>query len=105
LEKAGLPPDRARSVVDSELDRLPSQSGQAGLQVSPNLNEVLVASFNEAKQLKDEYVSTEHLLLALLEVASPAKQVLTTLGMTRKSLLAAMRDLRGSQPGRASWTR
>ncbi len=97
LEKAGLPPDRARSVVDSELDRLPSQSGQAGLQVSPNLNEVLVASFNEAKQLKDEYVSTEHLLLALLEVASPAKQVLTTLGMTRKSLLAAMRDLRGSQ--------
>ncbi len=97
LEKAGLPPDRAVRVVDGELDRLPTQSVQAGLQVSPNMNEVLLAAFNEAKQLKDEYVSTEHMLLAMLQVASPAKDALTTLGLSRKNVLTAMRDLRGSQ--------
>ncbi len=97
LEKVGLPPQRARSVTESELSRLPSQSGQAGLQMAPQLNEVMMASLSEAEALTDEYVSTEHLLIALLKVASPAKDVLDTLGVTRDEVLTAMKDLRGGQ--------
>jgi len=97
LEKVGLPAARARSVVESELDRLPSQSGQAAMQMAPSCNEVLMKAFREAEQLDDEYVSTEHLLLAMLEVRSGAREVLTTLGVDRKAVLAAMKDLRGGQ--------
>ena len=97
LEKVGLPSDRAAKVVDSELSRLPTQSSQAGLQMAPALNEVLLASFRQADQLKDEYVSCEHLLLALIEVHSPAREVLDTLGVTQKAVLEAMKELRGGQ--------
>jgi len=97
LEKVGLPTGRVAGVVDSELSRLPTQSGQSGLQVSPKVNEVVLAAFREAEDLKDEYVSTEHLLIALIEVTSAAQEVLKTLGITREAVLTAMKDLRGGQ--------
>ncbi|MFP4434858.1 MAG: ATP-dependent chaperone ClpB [Planctomycetota bacterium] len=97
LEKLGIPGDRISSVVDSELDRLPTQSGQAGMQGDPALNQIFFRADKEAKDLGDEYISVEHLLLAMLEEASPAKDVLDTLGADRDSLLAAMKELRGSQ--------
>ncbi|KKK67292.1 hypothetical protein LCGC14_2955540, partial [marine sediment metagenome] len=97
LEKAGIPADRIRSVVDSELSRLPSQSQQAGLGADAALAVVLTRAEKEARDLKDEYTSVEHLLLALLEVASGAKEVLTTLGADREAVMAAMKEIRGSQ--------
>jgi len=97
LEKVGLPAGRALSVTESELSRLPTQSGQAGLQMSPAINEVLLASVREAEQLKDEYVSTEHLLISLLAVDSSAREVLETLGVSRKDVLEAMKQLRGTR--------
>ncbi len=97
LEKLGIPGDRVSSVVDSELGRLPTQSGQAGMQGDQALNQVFFRADKEARDLGDEYVSVEHLLLAMLEEASPAKDVLDTLGADRDSLLAAMKELRGSQ--------
>ncbi|NLF31835.1 MAG: AAA domain-containing protein, partial [Planctomycetes bacterium] len=97
LEKAGLPAGRALSVTESELDRLPRQSGQAGMQMAPSCNEVVMRAFKEAEQLGDEYVSTEHLLLAMLEVRGKAREVLTTLGVDRAALLEAMKAVRGGQ--------
>ncbi|HQL74480.1 MAG: Chaperone protein ClpB 1 [Planctomycetes bacterium ADurb.Bin126] len=97
LEKVGIPADRIRSIVRSELGRLPSQSEQAGLALDPALNSVLLRADKEAREMKDEYVSVEHLLLALASEKSPAGQVLDTLGASREAIVAAMKDIRGNQ--------
>ena len=97
LEKVGVPGDRVRTVVDAELKRMPTQSEQAGMGMDPQLNAILTRAEQEARDMKDEYTSVEHLLMALAEEKSAAREVLTTLGADRDSILSAMRDLRGSQ--------
>lgn len=97
LERVGVPAGRISSVVDSELSRLPSQSGQAGMAMDPALNAVLIRAGNEARDMKDEYISIEHLLLALAEEPSAAKEVLSTLGVNRTAILSAMKEVRGKQ--------
>jgi len=97
LEKVGIPRDRIVSIVDSELKRLPTQSGASSMGVDPSMNEVIVRAAKEAQNLQDEYISVEHLLLALVEAPSTARDVLTTLGADRNAVLQAMKDLRGSQ--------
>ncbi|MBT3199278.1 MAG: ATP-dependent chaperone ClpB [Phycisphaerales bacterium] len=97
LEKVGLPVDRAQTVVDAELSRLPSQSDQAAQIADPVTAGIMFRAAKEADDLKDEYISVEHLLLALSDEASPAKEVLTTLGADYKSILTALEELRGSQ--------
>ena len=95
LEKVGIPGDRIKSIVTSELSRLPTQSAQAGLVADGMLNAVLIRAEKETRELKDDYVSVEHLLLALADEDSPAKEILTTLGADRDAILAAMKDIRG----------
>ena len=97
LEKVGVPGERVRAVVEAELQRLPSQSEQGGMAMEPKLNAVFTRAEKEARELKDEYISVEHFLLALAEEASEAKEILTTLGADRDAILAAMKGLRGSQ--------
>ncbi len=97
LEKVGIPGQRIRSVVESELDRLPTQSSQAGLTPDPAFNSVLFKADKEARDLDDEYISVEHLLLALATEPSNAREVLDTLGADREGILSAMKDLRGGQ--------
>jgi ATP-dependent Clp protease ATP-binding subunit ClpB len=94
LEKAGVRLDHLRRVVQSELDRLPKVSG-ADLQGDPRLREVLDAARKEADRLKDQYVSTEHLLLALATVESLARDALALVGAERDALLAALQEVRG----------
>jgi len=97
LEKVGIPSERIASIVDSELKRLPAQSSQAGMAVDPSMNNVILRAAKEAKDLTDEYISIEHLLLALAEAPSKAKDVLDTLGASRDAILKAMREIRGGQ--------
>jgi len=97
LEKVGIPADRIRSVVSSELSRLPSQSNGGGMAMDGQLNAVFAEAERQARQLKDDYTSVEHFLLALAEVPSPARDVLTTLGADSAAIMAAMKELRGSQ--------
>ncbi len=97
LEKVGIPRDRVASVVASELKRLPSQSTGGGMAMEPQLNAVFTRAEKEARDLKDEYTSVEHLLLAMAEEPSSAKEVLSTLGADRGAIMAAMKDIRGSQ--------
>ncbi|MHC4984468.1 MAG: Clp protease N-terminal domain-containing protein, partial [Planctomycetota bacterium] len=80
LEKVGIPRDRIVSVVESELKRLPSQSSGGGMAMDAKLNAVLTKAEGEARDLKDEYTSVEHMLLALAAEPSEAKEVLSTLG-------------------------
>jgi len=79
------------------LKRLPSQSSGGGMGMDSRLEAVLAAAEKQAEQLKDEYVSVEHLLLALATEPSEAREVLTTLGAGRDAILAAMKEIRGSQ--------
>ncbi|RIK66783.1 MAG: ATP-dependent chaperone ClpB [Planctomycetota bacterium] len=95
LQKAGANVDRIRSIVQSEMSRLPKVSG-ASLSLSRELSDVLHAAEASAEKMKDQYVSTEHLLLALVDVKSDAKEVLTVSGAGKDAVLAALKSIRGS---------
>ena len=95
LEKAGAPLARIRALVQSELRRLPRQTG-GSLTAHRSFVEVLSAAEKEAERLKDQYVSTEHLLLALADVLSDAKEILKLNALRRDDILAALREVRGS---------
>ncbi|MFO0839835.1 MAG: ATP-dependent chaperone ClpB [Phycisphaerae bacterium] len=95
LEKAGANLANIRSMTDSELSRLPTVSGGT-LAPDRAMSDVLNAAQREAERLKDQYVSSEHLLLALCEVRSEAREILTLCGVRRDDLLAALRSVRGS---------
>ena len=96
LAKVGADAGRVASVAEGELKRQPTVSGGAQLGTSRDLMEVLNDAQKEADRLKDEYISTEHLLLALATVNGPAKQVLSVLSVKRDALLTALREIRGN---------
>ncbi|HSJ51321.1 MAG TPA: Clp protease N-terminal domain-containing protein, partial [Actinomycetota bacterium] len=89
LHAVGVAPKPLRDGVDSALDRLPKvyATGATEIRISPALGTVLDAAFREAEALTDEYVSTEHLLLALLEGGSGAAKILREAGLERDAVL------------------
>jgi len=102
LDKTAVDADVVRQRVEAELGRLPKVSATTGgtgeVYVTGRLNRLLVQAEDEAKQLKDEYVSVEHLLLAMVEDRSGAAgRILNELGLTRDKLMQALRQVRGSQ--------
>ena len=92
-----------RADLQRELDRRPKVSGRGAtpgqVSVTRRLAKILDAAEREAKRLKDEYVSVEHLLIALAEggTSSAAGRVLANHGVTRESFLAALTSVRGNQ--------
>src|SRR5271168_3052912 len=80
LEKIGIGPQAVLSDLYKEMEKLPKVSGSAGAQqpaMSSQINQVLEKSFKEADTFKDEYVSTEHMLLALTSLKrDPAQELL-----------------------------
>jgi ATP-dependent Clp protease ATP-binding subunit ClpB len=96
LEKAGAAVGQIREITRSELDKLPKAAG-GELRGSREFVEVMNRAQAEAEQMKDQYVSTEHLLLALATVPSAAQKVLDVSAATRDDLLAALQSVRGSQ--------
>src|SRR5581483_4659451 len=97
LERAGASPGELRARLDEALDRLPRVRG-GDTYVGRELKDLLDAAFAEAERLKDEYVSAEHLVLAMLELkGSAAGALLGGLGLTRDVLERALRDIRGNQ--------
>ncbi|HKR69991.1 MAG TPA: ATP-dependent chaperone ClpB [Streptosporangiaceae bacterium] len=98
---AGVDTDALRGDLDAELRRRPSVSGPGAAPgqvfVTQRLSRALDAADREAKRLKDEYVSVEHLLLGILEQSSAASRLLQTRGFTRDSLLGALTQVRGNQ--------
>jgi ATP-dependent Clp protease ATP-binding subunit ClpB len=96
LQKLGVSLDALGGALEAVLSRLPKVSGGAQPQISRNLSRVLEKAFAEAETLKDEYVSTEHLLLAIAgEKGEPAAEVLARLGANRESILKALASVRG----------
>ncbi len=99
LSKMNIAVGALAQQVRAELNRLPRVSG-SGVQVgiSNRLRTVLVRAHDELAQFGDEYVSTEHLLLAILAHAGGAAQrLLQQVGLTRDNLLSALREVRGTQ--------
>jgi ATP-dependent Clp protease ATP-binding subunit ClpB len=101
LEKIGIGPHALLSELYKEIDKLPKVSGSGGAQqpsMSARVNELLEKSFKEADGFKDEYVSTEHMLLALTDLKRDVAQgLLARYGATHDAILKALTAVRGSQ--------
>jgi ATP-dependent Clp protease ATP-binding subunit ClpB len=102
LERSGVALPALGEALESELARRPSAqgAGEAGkVYVTARLQRVLVAAGDEARRLKDEYVSIEHVLLAILDEqpAGFAARTLHQFGLTRDRLLATLTQIRGNQ--------
>jgi ATP-dependent Clp protease ATP-binding subunit ClpB len=97
LEKLGASPTSLAGEAEKQIERLPKVSGAGEQFLSRAANEVLEKAFSEAERLKDEYVSTEHILLAISAAGSdPAAQLLTRAGANHNAILQAMTSIRGS---------
>ena len=97
LEKLGVSPVRLSGEIEKQVARLPKVSGVSQQYLSPASNQVLEKAFDEAQSLKDEYVSTEHILLAIAGAGSDAAgQLLAKEGATHDAILQAMATVRGS---------
>ncbi len=84
LEKAGANRDRVRTALEGLLDRIPAVSGGSSLHLSERAGKLLRKAEEEAKKLTDEYISTEHVLLASFD--DPAlKEAYQRLGLRRES--------------------
>jgi ATP-dependent Clp protease ATP-binding subunit ClpB len=96
LERIGVNRQHLDSIVQAELKHFVQVSGGAPPQGSRELNQVLEAAQREADGMKDEFISTEHLLLALAKVDSKAKNILKFNAVTEKDLLKVLQAVRGS---------
>src|SRR5258708_10129213 len=98
LQKLEARPDDVAARLNEELARKPKVSGAAEQAfVSTDLKKDLDASWSEMQKLKDEYVSTEHLLLGLVAGKSPAAAILREAGVAHDAVYKALADVRGSQ--------
>ncbi|RPI73131.1 MAG: ATP-dependent chaperone ClpB [Ignavibacteriales bacterium] len=99
MQKAGGNINQIKLKINALLEGLPKVSG-AGVgnqQMSNNMAKLLDAASTEIKNLKDEFVSTEHLLLALSADQGKAGQLLRDNGISRDAVLSALKDVRGNQ--------
>jgi ATP-dependent Clp protease ATP-binding subunit ClpB len=99
MEKIGIGPQSVLSDLYQDMERLPKISGaSAQPALSQAANQLLDRAFKEADTFKDEYVSTEHLLLATTQLKrDPAQEVLARHGATHDAILKALTSVRGSQ--------
>ncbi|HEB87944.1 MAG TPA: ATP-dependent chaperone ClpB [Deltaproteobacteria bacterium] len=97
LQKLGISIDALGNEVESALSQRPKVTGGAQPHMSAGLNRILEAAFEEARTMKDEYVSTEHLLLAMVKDESDeVGRILRAAGVTYEGLLQALTAIRGS---------
>ncbi len=99
LEKIGIGPQALLSEIYREMEKLPKVSGGAAqASLSAAANQLLERAFKEADNFKDEYVSTEHILLAITHAKNDAaQQILARQGATYDAILKALTAVRGSQ--------
>jgi len=97
LTALGIQPAQLSTALATELQRQPKVSGNVQLSASARLGRVLQQAQKEAQSLGDEFVSTEHLLLAMTEDQGYTGQALKRLGATHERVLNALKDVRGNQ--------
>jgi ATP-dependent Clp protease ATP-binding subunit ClpB len=101
LTRAGISVETLKRRLEQELDRLPKVSSPSGgadqIYVTGRLNRLLTQAEDEAKRLKDQYISVEHLLLAMTDDGGATGRLFKDLGITRDRLMQALQEIRGSQ--------
>jgi ATP-dependent Clp protease ATP-binding subunit ClpB len=97
LARLGARPDALANEIETRLGRIPKVTGAVQQQMSAATNKVLEGAFVEAEQFKDEYVSTEHILLAIATIRKDdAAEILAKHGASREAILQALTSVRGS---------
>jgi ATP-dependent Clp protease ATP-binding subunit ClpB len=97
LDRIGANTATIQQTITKHLDRMPTVTGVSSTHLSNELQRVLQTAANEAKELKDSFVSVEHLLIALATTSGAVADALQAQGVTRTTLLKALVDVRGSQ--------
>ncbi len=97
LEKMGVSPDAWKKSLDEELGRRARTSGGSDPALSRGARQTIDAAEREMSKLKDEYLSAEHYLIALIDSSDPAGRSLKALGATRDKLMTALQEIRGNQ--------
>ena len=97
LERIGVSTGQSQELLQTALDKLPKLSGDSQVYPDNDFQKVIQDAQKAADALKDDYVSTEHLLIALCEAKHEVAKVLAELGASRDSILQALSDIRGSR--------
>ncbi|MEJ7577328.1 MAG: ATP-dependent chaperone ClpB [Pyrinomonadaceae bacterium] len=101
FEKAGVDTETIKRRLEAELARLPqvtSSTGANDIYITPRLNRLFVQAEDEARQLKDDFVSVEHILLAIVaDKGGATNRILSELNFTRDKLMTSVKGVRGSQ--------
>src|SRR3989442_10438538 len=98
LARLGVRPEALSQEIEREIGRLPKVQGFAQQHMGRPLNDILERAFKEADTFKDEYVSTEHLFLAIAgQERGPAGQLLKKQGASHEAILQALTGVRGTQ--------
>jgi len=98
LNKLGANPGVILSQVEEELKKIPTVEGMVQIYISPGLKKAIDIAFSEAERLKDEYISTEHLLIGIAETKEgKGYKILNQNGVTKENIYAVLKDIRGSQ--------
>jgi ATP-dependent Clp protease ATP-binding subunit ClpB len=98
LRKLGVSPEGVAQEIAMAIDKLPKISGAGDVYISQRTKSALDAAFTEAAKMKDQYVSIEHILLAISdEKTGEAAKILSRYGIIRDSILKVLKDIRGSQ--------
>lgn len=101
LTRAGVNVEPLREAIGRDIDRIPKVTGPSGpvdqIYITARLNKVFVAAEDEARKLKDEYVSVEHILLAVIDEGGATSRSLKAAGATRERIEQALLQVRGHQ--------
>ena len=97
LRRVGVEPQLVAKAIERALDQLPSAQGALDVGMSRRARDLVERAEKEAERFKDEYTSTEHLLLAALDGDGAAARALKEAGLDKSALLAALTEFRGTQ--------
>lgn len=97
LEKIGVKPGQVLSDLEQAIEKIPKVQGDGDVFLSSELRQILKAAKKEADKLKDEYISTEHLFMAVLKGSNETGRLLKQNGVTEDAVLKSLMAIRGSQ--------
>ncbi len=97
FKKLGVPVSQLQQDATAALEKLVQVSGAADTYLSGTAKKILDKALEEARKMKDQYVSLEHILLAMAQVTSSAQKILQRHGITRDTVFTVLKDIRGNQ--------
>lgn len=97
IEKAGLSLEELRQELKDLISRKPKVTGSGQVYLSTKTNNLLLRAEKIAQSMKDEYISVEHILMALFDTQSHAKDLLLAKGLSKEKLMLVLKDIRGNK--------